>query len=171
MRYLVNVLLPVDFIVKAIARKYSIRLQYPGAYAANCLGLSTQVPAKIVYLTDGMSRTVMVGKQTIIFEKNCVEVYVPAIGALVIQALRYLGKHCVNDVTIRMLQRKLSPGDKRRLLCDISCARDGFSDNQRKISVSVNFARGRVLFDYYWYCRRWDTRSVPCARYYPENLQ
>ena len=37
----------------------------PGAYAANALGLSEQVPAKAVFLTDGPSRTVKIGPTTI----------------------------------------------------------------------------------------------------------
>ena len=41
------------------------RLQPAGAYAANILGLSEQVPAKAVFLTDGPSRTVKIGPTTI----------------------------------------------------------------------------------------------------------
>jgi len=51
-----------DAIAKALAGKDMIRLQPSGAYAANLLGLSTQVPARIVYLTDGPSRTGAGGK-------------------------------------------------------------------------------------------------------------
>ena len=40
-------------VAKAIADKYKIRIQPSGAYAANLLGPSEQVPAKVVYLTDG----------------------------------------------------------------------------------------------------------------------
>ena len=45
-----------DAIAGALAGKAGIRLQPSGAYAANRLGLSTQVPARILYLTDGPSR-------------------------------------------------------------------------------------------------------------------
>lgn len=45
-------------IASALAGRDATRLQLSGAYAANLLGLSTQVPMKVVYLTDGRSRTV-----------------------------------------------------------------------------------------------------------------
>ena len=59
-----------DQIAHAIARKTGIRIQPSGALAANLLGLSEQVPAKIVYLTDGRSRTIRIGSQTITFKQT-----------------------------------------------------------------------------------------------------
>ncbi len=51
---------PSDAIAKALAGRDALRLQPSGAYAANLSGLSTQVPMRVVYLTDGRSRTVHV---------------------------------------------------------------------------------------------------------------
>jgi hypothetical protein len=61
-----------------------------GAYAANLLGLSTQVPMRIVYLTDGRSRTVQVGRRQIILKQTSPRIMATAgrISGLVIQALR-----------------------------------------------------------------------------------
>jgi predicted transcriptional regulator of viral defense system len=54
-----GVLLPdIEKVAKALAGKDRIRLQPAGAYATNLLGLSEQVPARVVFLTDGPSRTV-----------------------------------------------------------------------------------------------------------------
>jgi Family of unknown function (DUF6088) len=50
-------------VAAALAGKHRIRLQPAGAYATNLLGLSEQVPAKVVLLTDGPSRTVKIGRQ------------------------------------------------------------------------------------------------------------
>src|ERR1700756_5141015 len=50
---------------RALAGRDRTRLQPAGAYAANILGLSEQVPAKAVFLTDGPSRTVKIGPMTI----------------------------------------------------------------------------------------------------------
>jgi len=123
-----------DYVAKAIARKYSLRLQYTGAHAANYLGLSLQVPAKIVFLTDGSSRTVTVGNQRMIFKKTSLK-YMGAsqIGGLVIQALRFTGKDYVDDKVIRKLQRQLSYKHKKQLLRDIVCAPAWISDIIRKI--------------------------------------
>ena len=57
-----------DDIVSALAGRDATRLQPSGAYAANLLGLSTQVPMKVVYLTDGRTRTVQIGKRQIILK-------------------------------------------------------------------------------------------------------
>ena len=59
-----------DQVAQAIARKTGTRIQPTGALAANLLGLSTQVPAKVVYLTDGRSRTIRFGTQTIRFQQT-----------------------------------------------------------------------------------------------------
>ena len=52
-------------IVRAICSKEHTRVQPSGAYAANQLGLSTQVPAKLVFLTDGPSKRIIVGNRSI----------------------------------------------------------------------------------------------------------
>ncbi|MCX6348130.1 MAG: DUF6088 family protein, partial [Candidatus Aureabacteria bacterium] len=56
-----------DAVARAIARKTDSHIIPSGAVAANVLGLSTQVPAKAIYLTDGPPRKVRYGSQTIIF--------------------------------------------------------------------------------------------------------
>src|SRR6202162_2390595 len=54
-----------EAVARALAGRDHTRLQPAGAYAANALGLSEQVPAKAVFLTDGPSRTVKIGPTTI----------------------------------------------------------------------------------------------------------
>lgn len=53
-----------------IAKRDKARLLPTGAYAQNALGLSTQVPLKIVYLTDGSPRMIKIGERTIQFKKT-----------------------------------------------------------------------------------------------------
>ena len=60
----------IDDIAQALAGRDATRLQPSGAYAANLLGLSTQVPTKIVYLTDGRSRMVQIGKRQITLKQT-----------------------------------------------------------------------------------------------------
>ena len=52
----------VQSVASAIAKAGRMRLQPSGAYAANLLGLSEQVPMKVVFLTDGGSRRILVGR-------------------------------------------------------------------------------------------------------------
>lgn len=111
-------------IAKALAGNGKLRLQPSGAYAANLLGLTEQVPAQVIFLTDGSARKVVVGKQTIILKKTTPKNMAASgrISGLVIQALRYLGKVNVDSQTINKLKKRLSQEDKDQLLRDISCA-------------------------------------------------
>jgi hypothetical protein len=106
-----------DAIADALARQTGSRLLLSGAAAANRLGLSTQVPAKAVYLTDGRSRHWRCGKLDIQFKhvapKNFKVRNVSS--ALVFQALRYLGKGNVGNRTLMALRAALTP-DQRRVL-------------------------------------------------------
>jgi hypothetical protein len=88
------------------------------------LGLSEQVPAKIVFLTDGPSRTVRVGDQEIRLKQTTPRNMGPAgrTSGLVIQALRHLGKEHVDERVIQTLKQKLSAEDKAQLLKDLGFA-------------------------------------------------
>src|SRR5437588_12899566 len=81
-----------EAVARALAGRDRTRLQPAGAYAANALGLSEQVPAKAVFLTDGPSRTVKIG-QTPIQLRRTTPRNMPAAGrlaGLTIRALRAL---------------------------------------------------------------------------------
>ncbi len=95
--------------------------QASGAYAANLLGLSEQVPAKIVILTDGVPRRVSLGKVTLIFRRaaprNLLGAGRPS--GLVIQALRYFGKSAVSPEIIQRL-RKQSDRDTKADLSSLA---------------------------------------------------
>ena len=58
----------IDQAAQAIARRQRWKIVPEGAWAANLLGLSTQVPAKIMYLTDGPSKEVEIGRRSIHFK-------------------------------------------------------------------------------------------------------
>jgi hypothetical protein len=113
-----------DVVAGVLSGNQGTRIQPTGAYAANLLGLSTQVPAKIVYLTDGLSRLVRVGNMEIRLQHTTPRNMATAgrISGLVIQALRHLGPKYVDDTIIRILKRKLSADDKKQLLKDIAFA-------------------------------------------------
>jgi hypothetical protein len=114
----------VDRIGKALAEKDNLKIQPTGAYAANLLSLSDQVPAKIVFLTDGHARMVQVGKCSIRLKKTTPKNMATAgrMSGLVIQALRYLGQKHVDNKIIGILRRILSNEDKHKLINDIRYA-------------------------------------------------
>ena len=106
-----------EAVAKALAGRDRTRLQPAGAYAANVLGLSEQVPAKAVFLTDGPSRTVKIGPTTIQLRRTTAKNMETAgrLSGLLIQALRELGKEHVTPERREHLKRTL-PADKRREL-------------------------------------------------------
>lgn len=53
---------------QAVARRQRWRIIPEGAWAANVLGLSTQVPSKITYLIDGPKHQIAVGRRMIFFK-------------------------------------------------------------------------------------------------------
>jgi predicted transcriptional regulator of viral defense system len=109
-----------DAIARAVSRSAATRLQPSGAYAVNLLGLSQQVPAKIVYLTDGAEKTVVVGKQEIRLKRTTPKNMKTAgrVSGVVIQAFRYLKKDSVDSAVIDQLCRTLSDADKAQLWND-----------------------------------------------------
>lgn len=106
-----------ETVAKALAGRDRTRLQPTGAYAANALGLSEQVPAKMVFLTDGPSRTVKIGPTTIQLRRTTPKNMAAAgrLSGLLIQALRELGEEHVTPAIREHLKRTL-PGDKRKEL-------------------------------------------------------
>ena len=106
-----------DAVARALAGRDHTRLQPSGAYAANALGLSEQVPAKAVFLTDGPSRTVKIGPTTIQLRRTTARNMAAAgrLSGLLIQAFRELGQEHVTQERRQYLKRTL-PVDKRREL-------------------------------------------------------
>jgi hypothetical protein len=109
-----------DVIAEALARKTEVELQTPGALAANALGLTTQVPARPVYLTSGGSKRIEVGRQVIDLRHTTPRNITSSseMSGMVIQALRYLGRDAVDDEVIRKLKGRLPDEDKKSLKKD-----------------------------------------------------
>jgi len=108
-----------DAVAQAVARKTSSTVQIAGAHAANALGLSTQVPAHAVYLTDGPSRRVSIGKSVVTLRRASPKHLVAAgsTAGTVVQALRYLGKDAA-PAAADMVVHQLSAADHQRLIRD-----------------------------------------------------
>lgn len=92
-KYIGEVLPSAEEVAKGIAKRDRIRIVPTGAYALNALGLSTQVPMKLVFLTDGAPREIKIGKRSIKFKKTTPKNLLAKgeISSLVIQALREIG--------------------------------------------------------------------------------
>lgn len=133
----IGVLSPsTDAIAQALKGRDAARLQPTGAYAANILGLSDQVPARTVFLTDGRSRRVRIGKQEIILRHTTLRNMATAgrTSGLVIQALRWFGRRQVDDRTCALLASRLTDGDKRKLIEDARYAPSWVAEILRRVA-------------------------------------
>ena len=114
----------IDAIAKALAGKDRLRIMPAGAYAANLLRLSEQVPAKTVFLTDGPAKKIRVGNQTIELKQATLRLFNvsnPTSG-LVIAALKHLGKAHVTKQRIAHIFDIISESDRKKLVKDIPLA-------------------------------------------------
>src|ERR1017187_8752674 len=126
----------IDEAARAISRRQRWKIVPEGAWAANLLGLSQQVPAKIVYLTDGPNNKVPIGRRTIHFKHARPKAMAGLEGklALVVQALRYLGKEGVGPREIETLRAALSPAEKQKLVTDTRFGVDWIYEVARTIA-------------------------------------
>lgn len=131
-----------DDIASALAGRDASRLQPSGAYAANLLGLTTQVPTKVVYLTDGRTRTVQIGSRQITLKHTTPRNMATAgkSSGLVIQALRYLGRENVDQQVVKQLGRRLNSDTLRQLMKDIRYAPAWIADIIRRLALRESAA-------------------------------
>jgi hypothetical protein len=114
----------IEKVAKALAGKDRLRLQPAGAYATNLLGLSEQVPAKAVFLTDGPSRTVKIGRQEIQLRRTTPRNMAAAgrLSGLLMQAFRHLGRQHITEQRMAHLKRTLPAKERNQLLKDLPLA-------------------------------------------------
>lgn len=127
-------------IAEAIRKRDKARIIPTGSLALNALGLSTQVPTNLVYLTDGSARTVDLGKRKIRFKKTAPK-NLSAIGnisGLVIQALKEIGRDNVTDTEIQIILSHLKNEEPQRLQHDIRLAPEWIRVIMRKAIIEKN---------------------------------
>lgn len=104
-----------EAVAKAMAERTGSRITVSGAKALNLLGLSTQVPMQNVYWTEGPSRTIRIGNQTVALKHVAPSKMIGAgtEAGMVIQAVRSLGKRAVQEVPVQTLANRLPRSVKR----------------------------------------------------------
>ena len=88
-----------ESIAEAIAKRDKIRIIPTGIFALQQLGISTQIPMNVIYLTDGAPRKIKVGKRTITFKKTAPKnlAIKNKILSNIVQGLKELGKESITD--------------------------------------------------------------------------
>jgi Family of unknown function (DUF6088) len=130
-------LVPPDpyLVARAITSRDGSRLQPTGAYAANLLGLSDQVPVRAEFLTEADERIVQIGNQEIILRKTTPRIMQMAgkMSGLVTQAFRFIGKDFITPEIIAQLRQQLSEKEKETLRKDIALPPAWIADYFRQI--------------------------------------
>jgi hypothetical protein len=126
----------IESVSLALVRKDGLRLQPTGVYAANLLGLSEQVPAQVVFLTDGATRNVKVGPMQIRLKRTTPRNMAAAgrLSGLMIQALRSLGPAHVTAQRIERLRKNLPAEERAQIVEDIALAPEWMHAHLREVA-------------------------------------
>ncbi len=113
-----------DLAARAIARRHGWRIQISGSSALNILGLSTQVPGRLTYLSDGPSREFVINENTIEFRHSSLREagFNLRESSLVVQALRALGPDRITPGVTVGIGKWLDPALYPRILKDTKTA-------------------------------------------------
>ena len=114
----------IEKVIEAIKTSEAIEVQATGAYAANLLGLSTQIPMRIELYTSGPRRKIQFGKQEILLKpttpKNMIGAGTKA--GLILHALKQIGKDNVTDEMIKQIRSKIEEQDIKHIKKQIQFA-------------------------------------------------
>jgi hypothetical protein len=129
-----NVTPSLEEIAYAIAKRDKARIVPTGSYALNALGLTTQVPLNAVYITDGASRRVRIGRRNILFKKASPRnlAAIGPISGLAIQALKEIGEGKVTQLEEKKILDLLRNERKENLKKDIPLAPEWIQKILRK---------------------------------------
>lgn len=109
-----------DAVAHALSRNYGWTIVPCGDTALNLLGLSTQIPAAWVYVSDGPYKEYTYNQTTIKF-KRTTNKEISKLSyktALVVQALKALGNDSINDSVITKLKNTLTEEEKKTMLIE-----------------------------------------------------
>lgn len=116
----------IEEIAEGIAKRDKVRIAPTGAYVLNKLGLSTQIPANVVFVTDGSGRRVSIGKGKGILFKHTSEMrtfaYRSYMMQLVVTALREIGEKDVTEAQMNVIKSHLTNIPREDFLKDIQLA-------------------------------------------------
>ena len=99
-------------VAEALARKFGWQIQPSGATALNWVGLSTQLPGGVIYLSDGPNRTYRIGNTKLVFAHTTLKEakFKYRESGLIVQALKSLGQERINATVIEKLRAWLPEG-------------------------------------------------------------
>ena len=130
----------LDQVAGALARKHGWRIQPSENTALNLLGLSTQIPAQAVYLSDGPSKTYEIGSRELFFKKRPLSEsgFKLRESELVVQALKALGRDRIESSIREKLAEVLPAPIWKKMVRDTKSAPAWIHEIIRSIAEEVN---------------------------------
>lgn len=110
----------IDQVANAYARKFNWRIEVSGESALNLLGLSTQIPAQYIYLSDGPSKNYDVMGVQLTFKKSSLKDigFKHRESTLIVQALKALGKEHLNAEVFAKIREQIAKESFSKILRD-----------------------------------------------------
>lgn len=110
----------IDQVAYAYARKFSWRIEVSGDSALNLLGLSTQIPAQYIYLSDGPSKSYDVMGVQLNFKKSSLKDigFKHRESTLIVQALKALGKEHLSAEVFAKIREQIAKESFAKILRD-----------------------------------------------------
>ncbi|MGB3106042.1 DUF6088 family protein [Sphingobacterium siyangense] len=105
----------VEEIAKEIAKRDKARISATGVMASYLLGLTTQVPIKAVYLTDGSQREVKIGNRSIKFKRTVPKSFAikDELLHLIVQAFKEKGQRNITKEFLDIIKTSVKKVDKQ----------------------------------------------------------
>ena len=125
-----DVLPSMEEIAVTLAKKDHVKIMPTGQYALNKIGLSTQVPMKMVYLTNGTKKNISLGKSSIVFQPTTTKklAMIGTITSLLFLGLEELDLDNLSESDINKIINLLKKEDEKKLKHDLKLAPARISD-------------------------------------------
>jgi len=135
-----NVAPDINQAAYALARKFNWKICPDGDTALNYLGLSTQVVAKSIYLSDGPSKKYNIGNRILEFkhtsQREAMLKYTDT--ALVIQSIKAFGEKQITTEFLAKLSDKFSAAEWKKIKADASKATGWVYEIIKKLAKDSN---------------------------------
>lgn len=125
----------MELVAQAIARKFQWRIQISGSAALNYLGLSTQIPMRIIYFSDGPNRKYEIWGRSMEFKHISLKEsgFSDSQSEIIIQALRELGEDRITPEVINKIRNFIPESDQNKILKDTRFITDWIHDTIKLI--------------------------------------
>lgn len=125
-----DVLPSMEEIAVTLAKKDHVKIMPTGQYALNKIGLSTQVPMKMVYLTNGTKKNISFGNSSIVFQPTTTKklAMIGTITSLLFLGLEELDLDNLSKTDTNKIINLLKKEDKKKLKHDLKLAPARISD-------------------------------------------